>query len=411
MEAKPVLQIRMLGGCSLTYGEKTISDPNYHLKKPWMLLVYLITFRSREIPVEELIDLFYPGETGGRPTGALKTLVYRVREMLYELGLPDSRDMILVSRGSYAWNAGVPIQLDADLFELACQRSGSAALPPEERLELCRGALELYRGDFLSKAAGERWVSKLIPYYHAMYTRLVQTTAGLLSTQEHWEELVWVCSRAIGIDGYQESFYYYLIRGLVRTGEIRQARERYKRMYSLFCTEMGVPASEEIAELYREIENAGDAPGEVEDLAAVSRLLLREDRLTGVFFCDLEVFTDIYNLEVRSMARSGRTVYLAMISASMRDVTAPPLRMLNSYMEKLAECIRDNLRRGDVAAQYSVSRFILLLPVPSAEKGQMTLDRIVSRFTEKYPRCPLILHTSVRAVDPIPERRKKEKMR
>ena len=101
------------------------------------------------------------------------------------------------------------------------------------------------------------------------------------------------------------------------------------------------------------------------------------------------------------MARSGRTVYLAMVSASMRDVTVPPLRMLNSYMERLEDCIRGTLRRGDVVAQYSVSQFILLLPVPSADKGQIALDRIISRFTEKYPRCPLLLRTSIREVDAI----------
>ncbi len=154
-------------------------------------------------------------------------------------------------------------------------------------------------------------------------------------------------------------------------------------------------------ELYQEItrESSRDVRRESEDLAAVSRFLLREDRLAGAFFCELEVFTDIYNLEARSAARSGRTVYLAMVS--MRDATVPPLRMLNNYMEKLSDCIRNTLRRGDVAAQYSVSQYILLLPVPSAEKGQVALDRIISRFTEKYPRCPLLLRTSIREIDAI----------
>ena len=403
MADRPILQIRMLGGCSLTYGDKTISDVNYHQKKPWMLLAYLITFRSQEIPVDELINLLYPGEQGSRPTGALKTLVYRVREMLEELGLPDSRDMILVTRGTYAWNAGAPIQLDTDLFELACQRSGAVWLPPEERLELCLSALALYRGDFLSKAAGERWVAKLSPCYHSMYTRLVQTTSGLRSAQERWEEVIQICGRAIQIDGYEESFYYSLIRGLIHTGQTRQALERYKRMYSIFYTELGAAPSAEMMELYQEItrESSRDVRRESEDLAAVSRFLLREDRLAGAFFCELEVFTDIYNLEARSAARSGRTVYLAMVSASMRDATVPPLRMLNNYMEKLSDCIRNTLRRGDVAAQYSVSQYILLLPVPSAEKGQVALDRIISRFTEKYPRCPLLLRTSIREIDAI----------
>ena len=403
MGSKPVLQIRMLGGCSLTYGDKTIGDANYHLKKPWMLLAYLITFRSREVPVEELINLLYPGELGARPTGALKTLVYRVRELLDDLGLPESRDMILVARGSYAWNAEVPIALDADIFELACQRSGTAWLTPEEKLETCLGALALYRGDYLSKAMGERWVNQLAPYYHSMYIRLVQTTAGLLSQMERWEDVIQVCGRAIQIDQYEESFYYHLIRSLIRTGQTRQALERYKRMYSLFYTELGVPPSAEMVELYQEInqERSRDVAREGMDLAAVSRLLLQDDQLTGAFFCELEVFTNIYNLEARSIARSGRSMCLAMVTATMRDGSTPPLRMLNDYMDKLGDCIQNTLRRGDVVSKYSVSQFILLLPVPTVEKGRVPLDRMIAQFTERYPRCPLLLRGSIRQVDPI----------
>ena len=403
MGSKPVLQIRMLGGCALTYGDKTIADANYHLKKPWMLLAYLITFRSREVPVEELINLLYPGEQGTRPTGALKTLVYRVRELLDDLGLPESRDMILVARGSYAWNAEVPIALDADIFELACQRSGTAWLTPEEKLETCLGALALYRGDYLSKAMGERWVNQLAPYYHSMYIRLVQTTAGLLSQQERWEDVIQVCGRAIQIDHYEESFYYHLIRGLIRTGQTRQALERYKRMYSLFFTELGVPPSAEMVELYQEInqERSRDAAREGMDLAAVSRFLLQDDQLTGAFFCELEVFTNIYNLEARSIARSGRSMCLAMVTATMRDGSTPPLRMLNDYMDKLGDCIQNTLRRGDVVSKYSVSQFILLLPVPTVEKGRVPLDRMIAQFTERYPRCPLLLRGSIRQVDPV----------
>ncbi len=403
MSSKPILKIRMLGGCSLTYGDKTIGDANYHLKKPWMLLAYLIVFRNRAIPVDELINLFYPGEQGKSPQGALKTLVYRVRELLEELGLPESRDMILVTRGSYAWNAGVPIQMDMELFELACQRAGTAWHLPEERLETCMSALALYRNDFLSKAMGESWVRPLADHYHTMYVRLVQTTVGLLAAQERWEDVINVCGRAIQVDGYEESFHYYLIRSLVRTGQARQALERYKRMYNLFYTQLGVTPTAEITELYQEISRACSRgpQADTEDLAAISRLLLREERLTGAFFCEPEVFTDIYNLEARSIARSGRSVNLGMISASMRDGSTVPLRLLSGYMEQLEDCIQATLRRGDVVTQYSASQYLLLLPAPSPEKGQLALDRILANFTEKYPRCPLLLRTSIRAVDAV----------
>ena len=403
MGSKPILKIRMLGGCSLIYGDKTIGDANYHLKKPWMLLAYLIVFRNRAVSVDELINLLYPGEQGKSPQGALKTLVYRVRSMLDELGMPDSREMILVTRGSYAWNADVPVQIDTDLFELACQRAGTSWLLPEERLETCMSALALYRSDFLAKAMGERWVKPLADYYHSMYVHLVQTTVGLLSAQERWEDVINVCGRAIQIDNYEEGFYYYLIRGLVRAGQPRQALERYKRMYTLFYTQLGITPSAEMTELYQEIsrEISRNASKETEDLAAISRFLLREDRLTGAFFCGLEVFTDIYNLEARSVARSGRSVNLGMIAAVMRDGSTPPLRLLNDYMEKLGDCIHASLRRGDVVTQYSANQYLLLLPAPTPEKGQLALDRILSSFTEKHPRCPLLLKTSIRPIDAI----------
>ena len=54
-----------------------------------------------------------------------------------------------------------------------------------------------------------------------------------------------------------------------------------------------------------------------------------------------------------------------------------------------------------MVTQYSASQYLLLLPAPSPEKGQLALDRILANFTEKYPRCPLLLRTSIRAVDAV----------
>ena len=51
------LRICMLGGCSLSYGDRTVDDSRQHARKPWLLLEYLVTFRNREIPLEELADL------------------------------------------------------------------------------------------------------------------------------------------------------------------------------------------------------------------------------------------------------------------------------------------------------------------------------------------------------------------
>ncbi len=409
MESASVLQISLLGGCTLTYGERRLDSAGGRGGKAWTLLEYLVTFRDREIPLQELFDLLYPESRGANPAGALKTLVYRVRELLEELGLPESRDRILMTRGSYAWNTALPLWLDAEEFERSCQRASSPWLLPEERLEACRSAAALYRGDYLAGSAGARWAAPAAAYYHTMYVHLVQSALELLAGRERWEEAAELCVRAIGIDAYQECFHFCLVRALARTGQTGQALERYRRMYSLFYTELGAAPPPELAALYREIcrPRVGELPRDGGDLADISRFLLEEEGPGGAFLCELEAFRAVCCLAARSRSRDRRGICLALLEAAGADGSPPPRKLLNSYMDKLALCIRDTLRRGDVACKYSASQYVLLLPAVSGEACAAVLDRIIARFLDRHPRCPLVLRRSVRALEaPPPDRRR-----
>lgn len=402
MTNEPILHVNMLGGCSLHYGERSIDDVKYRTRKPWLLLEYLITFRNREVPLEELYELLYAGEEGGGgPSGALKTLVYRVRAMLDELGHPESRDMILVSRGSYAWNTSVPMVLDVDQFALACQHSAAPWLAPEEKLETCLAAAELYKGDFLARSAGERWVAPLVSYYHAMYLNLARSTVELLEARERWQDVTETCTRAIAVDNYAEFFHHHLIRALTRLGGHREALRQYRTMYSVFYTELGAAPPAELAELYREVINSGgERPGGA--AAEIAGFLLQEDGENGgAFLCELEAFRHICRLEARLVSREKRGRYLAVLSAAMRDGSTAPMKLLNNYMDKLGECVQTTLRRGDAAARYSDAQYVLLLPAVSAEGCAAALNRIIERFQERCPRCPLLLRYEALALEDL----------
>ena len=400
METSRVLRVNMLGGCTLSYGRSRIDDVTCRSRKPWTLLAYLITFRNREVTQEELVELMDPEGKGVNPTSALKTLVYRTRSMLDVLEYADSRDIILATRSGYAWNTELPMELDVDLFEVACQKASSSWIAPDQRLETCLTAVELYQGDFLGRSCGEDWVAPKATYYHSMYVHLVQTTVDLLMARERWMDVISLCERAIAIDGYEEFFYYHLIRALVRTGQTQQALEQYMNMYSIFYKELGVTPSMDLTALYRDIIRTTRQP--TSDLTAIGQFLRHEDlTASGAFFCELEVFKDIYHLTARSAARSGLVMFLGLITATMRDGTTPPLKLLNSYMDKLSECIRDTLRRGDVVAKYSISQYVLLLPTTTAEHGRRALQRVLDTFLERYPRCPLALETDIQKIEPL----------
>ncbi len=394
------LYIQMLGGCSLRYGTHVVDDRTYRSKKLWTLLEYMIAFRDRQVSQEELINLIYPNEKSANPAGALKTLVYRIRNMLDDLQYVSSHDMILVSRGTYAWNNELDFELDVDRFEQLCHKADSPWTQPEERLNCCLSAAALYSGDFLPKSASEEWVVPFSIYYHSMYIRLVHTTVDLLEEAGRWEEVVSLCEQAIQVDAYEEFFYYHLILALSKTGRNQAALDQYKKMYDIFYTQIGVTPSPELTALYKEIIKT---TRELEsDLTVIQASLKSDDEGRGAFLCELEVFKDIYNLEVRSASRTGRPMFLCLITASDRHGGQPPLKQLQQYMSKLRVCILGSLRRGDIVAQYSIAQYILLLPTTTVENCQMVMERILNRFRDQHPRCPLQIEYSVQSMDVMP---------
>ena len=135
------------------------------------------------------------------------------------------------------------------------------------------------------------------------------------------------------------------------------------------------------------------------DLTVIQSSLKSDIEGNGAFLCELEVFKDIYNLEVRSASRTGRPMFLCLITALDRHGDQPSLKQLQQYMDKLRACILSSLRRGDIVAQYSIAQFILLLPTTTVENCQMVLERILSHFQEQHPRCPLQIEYSIQSMD------------
>ena len=148
--------------------------------------------------------------------------------------------------------------------------------------------------------------------------------------------------------------------------------------------------------------SGGERPGGgAEDIA---RFLLQEDgEDTGAFLCELEVFRHICRLEARAASREKRGMFLAVLSAAMRDGSPAPMKLLNNYMDKLGKCVQSALRRGDAAARCSDAQYVLLLPAASREGCAAALTRIIGRFQERCPRCPMILRYEALALEDLGE--------
>ena len=243
-----VIYVNMLGGFSISIGDKAIVDQNNQAKKPWSLLEYLITFRGRDIPVEELIDLFWKDEGSNNPAGALKTLMFRVRKLLEPLGYP-TQELIFQNRKAYGWTKHLTTVCDTDRFEDLCVQSEALELTFDQRLSLCMEAFTLYKGNFLPKSEWETWVVPIHTYYHTLYQKLVNRILNMLDEKKDYPTMIEVCQQAIAIDPYGEDGHYYLICALYQSGNQLMAMEHYQRVNDMFYNEFAITPSLRFKEL------------------------------------------------------------------------------------------------------------------------------------------------------------------
>lgn len=393
-----VIYVNMLGRFSITIGDQEIVDQNNQAKKPWSLLEYLITFRGRDIPVDELIDLFWRDESSSNnPAGALKTLMFRVRKLLEPLGYP-TQELIFQNRKAYGWTKELVTVCDTDRFEDLCLQSEQPDLNDEDRLHLLLEAFSLYKGNFLPKSEWESWVVPIHTYYHTLYQKLVKSTLMILDEHKDYPTMIDVCQRTISIDPYGEDAHYYLIYALYQSGNQLKSIEHYKRVNDLFYNEFAVTPSIRFKELYKMISDKKH--GITMDLSTIREILLEGATNKGAFCCEASVFRDIYQLETRAIERTGDSIFLCLVTISNLKGELLKPAVQTRAMDELGESIRNSLRRGDVYSRYSVSQYLMLLPTATYENGEMVLKRIIHNFKKEYSRKDLSITYSLQTVMP-----------
>lgn len=398
-EEHPVIRISTLGGFSLSMGEKSLGDDENRSRKAWSLLGYLIMNRKKACSIGDLFGAVWPDGSQDNPYGALKTLIFRIRKMLDTAGFP-AQQLIVNRNGTYSWSEETyGCQVDADRFEELC----GLALDQERRmadcLEYAMEAIGLYRGDFLPKASDESWVIPINSYYHAMYQKLVCRTAEYLTGVKRYKDTIELCSRAILIDRFEESFYYQLIYASYQDGQQEQAVKLYQDTTELFYRERLMTPSENFKELYR-IVSGKERPALAELDTIQAQLNDSDLGQSGAYLCEYSVFKRLFQIEQRGVERSGDSIYLCLITVSDRRGRTLKPEIQARAMERLKQAIKDSLRSSDAFSRYSVSQYILLLPTTTYENGERAMRRVLSSFNRNYVRKDVAVNYSLSPVLP-----------
>lgn len=381
---KPVIEVHMLGEFSITINGNTITNLKGRTKRVWMLIEYLIAHRHMEVSLEKLMEILWEEDECGDPMNSLKNLIYRARTLLRDLYGSEEAEFIRFSRGIYFWNNEYPCTVDTEELEKAWKTACRRELSSEEQIAGYKRVIELYRGEFLPKSAYRSWVVSMGVRYTTLFTESVLRVSDLLTERNRHQEVIEICEKALNFVPLEESIHKTLLYAYASAGQRSKALEHYNYATNLFYREMGVDLSGTLQALYQQlVQNVNSVEM---DLNVIKEDLREAAETQGAFWCDYNVFKNIYRIQARSISRTHQSIFVVLLTITDREGGLLEGEVAKVAVERFKNAILSSLRLGDAVSLYSNSQFIVMLPTITYENVEMVVNRILQKFRFDYRR-------------------------
>lgn len=372
-----MLTVNTLGKFQMTDGMTVVDDEQ--LRSPMLskLFMYMLLYREKTLTTDDISTAIWQDEEIDNPAGALKNLMYRLRKTLTSFF--GEEEFILTNRGSYRWNPDVKVILDIEKFEKLINEA-KAENVYEDAIIKYEQAISIYQGDFLPQLLDMHWILTLNTYYHSLFLSCAKGLADLYAKTEQYEKLDKLCSNALKYENGDEQLFCYQIEARMRCGKISLALESYEKAREIMEKELGIRKTTILNKVYEEL--LAMSKGQ----SAYSMNEVREDIVEeepeGVFFCGYPIFKEIYHLEARKSTRAKESEYLLLLTITGKKEDTAELAQFRTKqaMNGMEKTIKDSLRVGDVAAKYSDTQFIILLPSTTEELALLVANRLISKL-------------------------------
>lgn len=375
-----MLTVNSLGKFQLTDGNVVVNEDDLRSVMLSKLLMYILLYRDKTLTTEDIATAIWQDEEIDNPAGALKNLMYRLRKNLAKYF--GNQDFILTNRGSYRWNTDVEVNLDIEQFEKLINEAKQENVY-ERAILMYEQAIAIYQGDFMTKLTDMHWILTLNTYYHSLYLTCVKALSELYLKMERYEEMERICTDALKLENADEQLYCYQIEARMHCGKINLAFDSYDEARKIMEKELGIRKTTILNKVYEEL--MAISKGGVSYNISEVKKDIEEENPSGVFLCGYPIFKEIYHLEVRKSTRSDSPENLVLLTLEPKkeDTKEVAEFRIKQAMNGLEETICECLRVGDVAAKYSDSQFILLLPTCTKDLAMLVANRIVSKMYEK----------------------------
>ncbi len=308
---------------------------------------------------------------------------------------------IITSPGAYSWNTEIEICFDAENFERFCKQA-KAASKEEAAIQSYERALALYKGEFMDHILDRHWAVTLSTYYHSLFLTATKELAELYQKENRYQDMERICINGLHFDKVDEQMHCFYIMALIRQNKFELALKSYEEAVRILYDALGVRNSERLQEVQKELLKMNKGT-EAEGMESVSEDMAEVEKPVGVYLCGYPVFREIYRLEARKIGRLGEAEYVVLLTVEVNEsVKSENSKMkkflMNQAMKQLEEALKGTLRIGDVAARYSDTQFVLLLPGCTYESSVQVSKRILAYFYDKNKGKKIMIKTDYEQV-------------
>ena len=344
------------------------------------LVQYLILERARPVSSQRLIRELWAGRNSDNPESALKTMVSRMRSLLNALS-PGLGESIVSGRGTYRWENLPHVRVDVlEVIDLINQLRQEP--PSMEHSRLTESLIDLYTGDLYLTGDMLDGMS-MCSWLHNEYLSAVYRYIELLKANEEYNRIVEVCRKAARVDDLDDQLHIELMQAMMNLNRTEEAVEEYRALAKQNRQVFDAEPSEELQSCYQDLVRAGNTLRVNIDVIR-NELIKKEGSVKGPFFCEYEVFKEVYNIYMRNLERLGSTMFLAVIMLGEPGESSNAVRR-ESCMAGLQEILRSNMRKGDIITRFSENMYVMLLPTVNYSTGSMVMERIEHIYYQEYP--------------------------
>lgn len=233
--------INMLGDLEVITSTGVLTEKMIVSPAITKILVFLYLNKGKSFAARTLIDEIFPDRDERdieKEVSALRTQICRSRQVFDTISV---KELITSSHSGYCINESFDVKTDVQLFEEYVDR-GMAATSSFDKIEWMKLAVDLYRGDLLTSAYGERWLDTDLHYYHMSYVTAVNILLENLAANDAYNHVRHYAEKSLKIESGNSQAYYWLAKaysklnaselteGILRRAEAELSDEKHEKL-------------------------------------------------------------------------------------------------------------------------------------------------------------------------------------